>query len=116
MGTSASITRKLDTDKYETICVNFDGYPEYLQVMLNQHYQDPLKIDALFDLGDLSFLDSTLDPPNNSFSDKGTVAYGRDRGEEGTESQLTSTKEEIEEIYRFVDYRYQLEENNWTQW
>lgn len=96
------------------------------------HYADPEEAAALVALGDLSTLGERLDPvdPSHSFEkpEEGTcVAYGRDRGEKGTEAVWGFSVEDVlkdlpccRDVYRFnevwtysenygVEFRYLAE-------
>jgi|688.fasta_scaffold521633_2 hypothetical protein len=71
-------------------CHNF-GYPEGLGVTLQTHYNSLAAALEIMKLGDLSFLGKKLNPPSNQVhswenpSQDISIAYGRDRGEVGTE-------------------------------
>ena len=77
-----------------SIYCHSDGYLEGVGATLLRSYTDGAKIDALLALGDISVLGDRV-VPNDDEADhcferraKGvTVAYGRDRGEEGTEAE-----------------------------
>lgn len=90
MGTRSRIIAKLSNGKYKFIYCHWDGYPENNGRILNDHYQDQSKIDALIALGDLSSLGEEIGEkhgfdkrPEESIC----TAYGRDRGETGTEAK-----------------------------
>ena len=71
---------------------HFDGYLEGVGQTLLDSFQDQAKVDDLSRLGDLSSLGPRIDKPEgHSFANKVegcTVAYGRDRGETGTEATI----------------------------
>lgn len=82
-----------------SIYCHFDGYPEGVGRVLAEHYTDEGKIRALLALGDISVLGAELgeDQGTGWFDARGslglddprrgwTLAYGRDRGEQGTEA------------------------------
>lgn len=91
MGTRSNIIAKHADGRWGRIYCHWDGYPEYVGATLLRHYTDQEKIETLIALGDLSSLGSELAPPEGVAHGFGhaapnvCVAYGRDRGEEGTE-------------------------------
>lgn len=114
MATNASIIRKTETGKFEGIYCHFNGYLAAVGTRLQNHYQDPAKVAALIDLGDISTLGERVEPvgPHTWLNpEKGTtLAYGRDRGEKGTEKQTADTAEQLaeeigarSEVYVFAD-------------
>ena len=99
------------------IYCHFDGYPEYVGKMLLNHYTDVDWIHMLMDLGDLSILSENMNPTGpHSFNNpqKGVcVAYGRDRGEGGTNSRTFEDLGEYEHFGSGVDYQYLFEDGKW---
>jgi hypothetical protein len=86
---------------------HFDGYPGGVGAALQRHYTDPLKVDALLELGSLSSLGLSIEQ---------TVAYARDRGEPladplfyGSEEALTLGCREIG-----MQYAYVFDSGQWT--
>lgn len=94
MGTPAIIAIK-DGENVTWSSVNYDGYIGHTGRMLVEHYNDAERAKALIALGDLSVLDKSIEcPDGHTFAsrvDGCTVAYGRDRGETGTEPQTTDS-------------------------
>lgn len=94
MGTPAIIAIK-DGENVTWSSVNYDGYIAHTGRMLVEHYNDAESAKALIALGDLSTLDKSIEcPEGHSFNKKipgYSVAYGRDRGETGTEPQTTQS-------------------------
>jgi len=94
MGTPAIIAFK-DGENVTWSSVNYDGYIGHTGRMLVEHYNDAERAKALIALGDLSFLDKSIEcPDGHTFAKrvKGyTLAYGRDRGETGTDPQSTNS-------------------------
>ena len=91
MSTRSRIGRKNADGTITSIYCRFDGYPEGVGAMLAKHYTDPAKVDALMALGDIEGLNvECQNPPDGHSYDapaKGhTVAYGRDRGEDGVDA------------------------------
>ena len=68
--------------------VNYDGYPSHTGVILNAHYNSPDKINSLIDLGELSAIGTDTDH---------CQAYGRDRGESGTEPRKFASLSDLNE-------------------
>jgi len=99
------------------IYCHYDGYPEYVGKMLLNHYTDVDWIHMLMDLGDLSILSENMNPTGpHSFNNpqKGVcVAYGRDRGETGTNSRTFEDLGEYEHFGSGVDYQYLFEDGKW---
>ena len=91
------------------IYCHFDGYIEHNGRILNKHYTTEGKVRMLIELGDISILGEIIGEKqdfNNRI--KGCcLAYGRDRGESGTEARTCSyldySREQFEEyIYLFT--------------
>jgi hypothetical protein len=86
MATRSTIAKINPDGMVTSIYCHWDGYPGHVGRILEEHYTDPTKIDALFALGDLSVLTPVIgeqhdfDAPTKGW----TIAYGRDRGETGT--------------------------------
>lgn len=100
------------------IYCHWDGYPEYVGKMLLNHYNNVGIVNELMDLGDLSQLCEKLYSDNNSHTfdkpQKGVcVAYGRDRGDTGTDSRTFEDLGEFEHFGSGVDYQYLFEDGKW---
>lgn len=92
MSTRSTIAM-IDGDLIRAIYCHFDGYPEGVGATLKQYYSDSDKVAELLSLGDISILEEFAKPVGTQHTfntpEVGvTVAYGRDRGESGTESRL----------------------------
>lgn len=89
MGTRSFIAQKTE-EGYRAIYCHWDGYPSWNGRILHTHYNDPAKLTALLNLGDISYLGTGLGEKHN-FEDRSdeniTTAYGRDRGDTGTEAR-----------------------------
>lgn len=73
MGTSAIIILEKENNQgFDAVSVNYDGYLNHTGRMLLQHYNSVEKVQELIQLGDLSFLDQTLQE---------SIFYHRDRNE-----------------------------------
>ena len=99
------------------IYCHFDGSPEYVGKMLLNHYNNVDIVNGLMNLGDLSILSENMNPTvPHSFNNpqKGVcVAYGRDRGEGGTNSRTFEDLGEYEHFGSGVDYQYLFEDGKW---
>jgi hypothetical protein len=108
MSTHSAIVEKTATG-YRGIYCHWDGYPEGVGATLKKHYTDPVKVSALIDLGDISCLREEVAPTKgmvhsfNSPREDVTVAYGRDRGEDGIETKTGAT---LKEVVDQIDYEY----------
>jgi len=120
MATRSIISIKLENDEYKAIYCHHDGYLTHNGALLLDHYNTREKVEELLKLGDLSCLAKKIKPnPKKPHSfefdqrqDDVVVAYGRDRGESGTEAKILSLKEMFEESW--IDYYYIFTfENEW---
>ena len=103
------------------IYCHWDGYPENNGKLLLNHYTTSGIVNGLMSLGNLSYLAENLycDDNNHSFKNpvKGVcVAYGRDRGESGTNSRTFDNISEFEKFAgnSWADYQYLFNNNKWT--
>lgn len=88
MATRSIIARK-QGNRVKYIYCHWDGYPANNGALLNKHWTNPEKVDALLKLGSLSYLgmdigekvDFDTYKPNHDEA-KQCLAYHRDRGEE----------------------------------
>lgn len=108
MSTRSNILRENSDSSYDCIYCHFDGYPSNNGRILLENYTDPSKVDALIALGDLSSLRSEIGTKHNfdDSPDNECNAYGRDRGETGTEPHHYDTAEELSAML----------EKAWTEW
>ncbi len=99
MSTRSDIIAKRADGTWARIYCHHDGYLEHVGLTLYNHYNSQERADALMALGDLSSLRERCDKPEgHSFTNpvEGcTVAYGRDRGETGTEATTGATLEAV---------------------
>ena len=100
-------------DKVESIYCHFDGYPEGVGATLAEHWTTTEEVEALMSLGDLSALGVIIGekhsfetPEGGRPGDEGQwcLAYGRDRGEEGSEAAPGWPDSGQEYEYVFDDY------------
>ena len=96
---------------------HYDGYPEHNGKMLLNHYNNDDIVNGLMNLGDLSILSENVNPTGpHSFNNpqKGVcVAYGRDRGDTGSDSRTFEDLGEYENFGSGVDYQYLFEDGKW---
>jgi len=115
MSTSAAIIEKTETG-YRGIYCNFDGYPAGVGKILKEHYQDPVKVSELIDLGEISSLGKRVDPiAEHSWKnpEQGTtVAYHRDRGEKLILAKGCETYKEVVHAIG-ANYSYLFEDSIW---
>ena len=117
MSTRSNIGIVNDDGSVTGIYCHWDGYPEHNGKLLLNHYTTSGIVYELMDLGNLSYLDEKLntDLPH-SFKNpvKGVcVAYGRDRGESGTNSKKFISDIEYKMDGKGVDYQYLFNNNKW---
>ena len=76
MSTRASIARVTEQGEIKSIYSHSDGYPSYMLKLLTNNYSSVETIEAMFDLGDVSFLAETLDTSRfyNSWRGENTQA------------------------------------------
>jgi hypothetical protein len=106
---------EMPNGEVQSIYCHWDGYPAGVGSTLKEHYTNPLKVEALIALGDISILSENVAPSGgqersqHSFqnpADGVTVAYHRDRGEAFQAPRVDSSiesfsKSDIEE-YGYV--------------
>lgn len=105
-----------DGEKLVTQYCHYDGYIEGVGETLQRYYKEPHRIELLSRLGDLSVLKEDLNPTGpHSFDnpEEGvTIAYGRDRGETGTQSKVTYRKfKSVGEIFSYLRKHFNEEYN-----
>lgn len=88
MSTRCSIGIWKNHQPIETIFCHWDGYPEWAGAILQDHYQNPDKVQSLIDHGDLSALGPEIGNYNtfgNRYNQNVCLFYARDRQEPGCE-------------------------------
>lgn len=117
MSTRSLIAKKIGEDKYLTIYCHSDGYLTYNGALLLDHYNTPEQVNKLLALGDISYLAERLEPDHSlphSFDyderqEGVTLAYGRDRGEKGTQAR-EATLAELDDENNWTEYVYIFDE------
>lgn len=106
-----------DGERLVTQYCHYDGYIEGgVGETLQRYYLEPKRVKKLSHLGDLSVLTDVLEPTGpHSFDNREegvTVAYGRDRGEDGTQSKVTYRKfKTVGEIFTYLRKHFNEEYN-----
>lgn len=105
-----------DGERLVTQYCHYDGYIEGVGETLQRYYLEPNRVKLLSRLGDISVLKEDLNPiGEHSFDnpEEGvTLAYGRDRGEEGTQSKVTYRKfKTVGEIFTYLRKHFNEEYN-----
>ncbi len=119
MSTRSAIIEKTGS-VYRGIYCHFDGYEDGVGHVLLKHYQDPTKVKALIDLGDISSLGEVTTPPDGQRHsidnplDGITVAYGRDRGDDVTDPLTGNTIDEVAAQIGHNGHVYVFENSEWT--
>lgn len=107
MSTRSLIGKLNDDGTVRFIYCDWDGYPENNGEILLTRYNTPESIETLLALGDLSALGESLES---------CVAYGRDRGEKGTEARTFPKNEFLNDRADALDveYVYLFEGGAWS--
>jgi hypothetical protein len=87
MSTRSRITQALPNGTFKSIYCHFDGYLSGVGKILLEDYNTEEKLAALLDLGDISSIDPRFAK---------VEAYGRDRGEKGTEALIVPDMSQID--------------------
>ena len=92
MGTHCYIAEEKDNEMYRSIYCHLDGYPEEVGKLLVKYYDTTEKLRELLALGDVYCLQKKLNPPSalhcfGNYQKDVTVAFGRDREENGFEAK-----------------------------
>lgn len=120
MGTRSRIAIQQNDGTYKSIYCDSDSYLKHNGVILNNEYKDPMKINLLISLGDLSRLGEHVFPDtskqHNFYNPQCDVcvAYHRDRGEEKKFEIHTNINELLKSsINTTLDYLYIYEDSTW---
>ena len=90
-----SIIAKLDDKGVQAIYCHNDGYLSNNGKILDQHYQNEVKVDNLIAQGDISSLKDTIED---------TIFYHRDRGEDNKEAvNLNNETKLLEHAFESCD-------------
>jgi hypothetical protein len=106
-------------DGIRGICCYWDGYISHNGRILKENYNDYMKVCELVNLGDMSSLNTKINPSGqHSFKNPESgvcVFYGRDRGATGCEYELHESVSEFAKrgILRDAEYMYLFSNNEW---
>lgn len=119
MATRSTIAIELEDGKVKQIYCHWDGYLSHNGAILMEHYSNPNKVQALMDVGDISSLRPLIgeahdfdarysnDDPRNEW----VVAYGRDRGETGTDARLFHDFNRYAKDHQYEEFEYIMRAN-----
>ena len=119
MGTRSNIGIVNEDASVTAIYCHWDGYPSHNGKTLLNRYNDISIVNQLMLLGDLSSLREKLYPDDSkphTFQNQQEdvcVAYGRDRGDTGSDSRTFEDLGEYEHFGSGVDYQYLFEDGKW---
>lgn len=109
MATRSTIAMEQPDGRIMQIYCHWDGYLENNGEILQEHYQDRAKIYSLMLLGDLSSLRPEIGMVHDfddRLNDTWCTAFGRDRGESGTEARVFQSYEDYRNTAQFEEYNY----------
>jgi len=137
MGTRATVARENVDGSYDTIYTHWDGHPSHHAPILLTNYSTPEKVQALLSLGDLSMLEAEIGKkhpfdwmtkqsearrrgrryPHARAYGRWCLAYGRDRGDRGTEAQhhvdSAAFERHLKDTWGEYVYIWRVRENRW---
>jgi hypothetical protein len=123
VSTRSTIAIELADGTVKQVYCHSDGYLSYNGRVLFEHYSDPAKAEQLINLGDLSMLGIVIGEKidfnhrlayNENHQATQCRAYGRDRGETGTEARTFWNFAMYEMTHDREQYAYILRNNG--QW
>jgi hypothetical protein len=118
MATRSTISVKLADGRVRKVYCHWDGYLDHNGSMLITHYNTQQLAEELTALGDISSLDTAINPTSpHSFDapqEGVTVYYGRDRGETGVEPDYFDSVEAYKTQLNGEEYDYLFEDGAWT--
>ena len=96
MATRFTIGKQMQDGTVRSVYGHWDGYPAHAGYILQNHYTDDQKVNALLDLGDLSVIDKNIGEahPFEDRPDGCCTFYNRDRGEDGVSALVHANVEE----------------------
>ncbi len=116
MGTRSFIAIQED-NIFKGVYCHWDGYLENNGKILHEHYQDEAKVKALINMGDISSLGAQIGVKHD-FNTKilgSCTFYGRDRGESGVETRITTSLPALQLVAEGmgVEYFYLFKDSKW---
>ena len=114
MATRSTIAMEQPDGRIMQIYCHWDGYLEHKGAILLEHYRDRAKVLALMMLGDISSLRNEIGMAHDfdaRYEDtdprsEWVVAYGRDRGEKGTEAKVFKNFADYKKNHQYEEYEY----------
>lgn len=114
MATRSTIAMEQPDGRIMQIYCHWDGYLEHNGAILLEHYKDRAKVLALMMLGDISSLRNEIGMAHDfdaRYADDDAradwvVAYGRDRGEKGTEAKVFVDFQDYVDSHQYEEYEY----------
>jgi hypothetical protein len=117
MATRSTIALEYADGTVDQIYCHWDGYLSNNGQILQQHYQDPFKVQRMMNLGDLSVLGPNIGDQHdfdNAADYADCTFYGRDRGEKGTNARRFKDYADYLVNAQFEEYNYILRvDGNW---
>lgn len=111
MSTQSYICKEQADGSYYGIYCCMDGYLNYNGRVLITYYNSSEAANEIIALGDIATLQPKLYPDNNlgkhgfEYAERQegvTVAFGRDRGDEGTEAQIVTLEQAKQSMCEFM--------------
>jgi hypothetical protein len=115
MSTNSTIAFENEDGTVFQISCHWDGYIEHNGRLLYEHWQDPVKILQLMQLGDLSSLGKEIGRQQN-FSNRNNdwcLAYGRDRNESDVGARNFESFDQFTMYGDFAEYNYVFRDGRW---
>ena len=115
MSTNSTIAFENEDGTVFQISCHWDGYIEHNGRLLYEHWQDPVKILQLMQLGDLSSLGKEIGRQQN-FSNRNNdwcLAYGRDRNESDVGARNFENFDQYTMYCDFAEYNYVFRKGRW---
>jgi hypothetical protein len=108
MSTRSAIIIENQDGTAEGIYCHSDGYLDHQKPILLGHYGNEEKVRELIALGDISVLGEDIGEQQdfNQYTPGVVLAYGRDRGEKGTEAKSDSSWRKVAENIGHNGYIY----------
>lgn len=114
MATRSTIAMEQPDGRVMQIYSHWDGYIDHNGRILQENYKDRAKVLALMMLGSISSLREEIGMPHdfdaryaeNDEKSKWCVAYGRDRGEKGTEARVFKDFKDYADNHQYEEYEY----------
>lgn len=110
MATRSTIAMEYLDGTVRQVYCHWDGYLNHNGYILQEHYSNPVNLNKLIELGDLSTLGKDIGVKHKfdePVLDK-CKFYGRDRGETGVEPKLFSSYKDYTENLQYEEYNYIL--------